>query len=111
MRIELHHEFADSGELVGTHVVHTEKVDWNYVIDPKDGVTKIHVIDFLAQCAKDEQLCARAGWKRISNHPKHAGKTHLQIVHDEVTAARDVEACNALGIYLPKENDNARGTE
>jgi len=99
MRHELHYDYAKDGKtVVATHIVHTERADWNKVTDPEDPKKMIDVVDALKKYHKDPKLAEKAGWNEPSNHPGYTNMTKLQVLRASLRDNDDTDARKVLGI-------------
>ena len=81
MRIVIDADFDAAGNVLAQHVIHTEAVPWNYVIDPTNPGVQIPFATFLASLSGNPAKQAAAGYAdvhKVKGRP--VGETRWQLL-------------------------------
>lgn len=64
MKIVIHQDYDERGNVLVEHVIFTDVAPWNQVTDPAAGGAKVDMAAFLLQCQADPVKRAAAGYNR-----------------------------------------------
>jgi hypothetical protein len=90
--------FDNEGRHIAFLDLHTDKVEWNMVIDPNDPTKKVHLIDRLVWLHQNPDKLAGTGFEHPSTHPDHKGRTRFEAYLHSIQANNDKDALDAHGI-------------
>jgi hypothetical protein len=98
MRIVVDVDIMPDGRVVAEHVFHTEATSWNTTSheDALRGLT--HPLHVIRDIKRGVYPTNNHGWDIISKHPNYAGKTRLEVLHEEVIRLDDKDAREILGV-------------